>query len=64
MNDFKYTLKFVSFQKLQTDFKPTNLFYALGFVRLAVAQLVEALCYNSEGRGFDSRWRHWNFSFI
>jgi hypothetical protein len=22
----------------------------------AVAQLVEALCYNSEGRGFDSRW--------
>ena len=28
----------------------------------AVAQLVEALCYNPEGRGFDSRWRHWNFS--
>jgi len=27
----------------------------------AVAQLVEALCYKSEGRGFDSRWCHWNF---
>ena len=28
----------------------------------AVAQLVEALRYKSEGRGFDSRWCHWNFS--
>jgi len=28
----------------------------------AVAQLVEALRYNSEGREFDSRWCHWNFS--
>ena len=28
----------------------------------AVAQLVEALCYKSEGRGFDSRSCHWNFS--
>jgi len=27
----------------------------------AVAQLVEALCYKSEGRGFDSRWCQWNF---
>ena len=27
----------------------------------AVAQSVEALRYKSEGRGFDSRWRHWNF---
>jgi hypothetical protein len=24
-----------------------------------VAQLVEALCYKLEGRGFDSRWCHW-----
>ena len=30
----------------------------------AVAQLVEALRYKSEGRGFDSRWCHWNFSLI
>jgi hypothetical protein len=28
----------------------------------AVAQLVEALRYNPEDRGFDSRWSHWNFS--
>jgi hypothetical protein len=28
----------------------------------AVAQLVEALCYKPEGRGFDSRWCHKNFS--
>jgi hypothetical protein len=27
----------------------------------AVAQLVEALRYKSEGRVFDSRWCHWNF---
>jgi hypothetical protein len=27
----------------------------------AVAQLVEALRYKSEGRGFDFRWCHWNF---
>ena len=27
----------------------------------AVAQLVEALRYNPEGPGFDSRWRHWIF---
>jgi len=29
----------------------------------AVAQLVEALRLKSEGRGFDSRLCHWNFSF-
>jgi len=29
----------------------------------AVAQLVEALRYKPEGRGFDSRWCHWNFLF-
>jgi hypothetical protein len=28
----------------------------------AVALLVEALRYIVEGRGFDSRWYHWNFS--
>ena len=28
----------------------------------AVIQLVEALRYKSEGRGFDSRWCHRNFS--
>jgi hypothetical protein len=28
----------------------------------AVAQLVEALRYKPERRGFDSQWCHWNFS--
>jgi hypothetical protein len=28
---------------------------------LLVAQLVEALRNKPEGRGFDSRWCHWNF---
>ena len=28
----------------------------------AVAQVVETLRHKSEGRGFDSRWCHWNFS--
>jgi hypothetical protein len=28
----------------------------------AVAQVVEALRYKPEGRGFDSQWCHWNFS--
>ena len=27
-----------------------------------MVQLVEALRYKPEGRGFDSRWCHWNFS--
>jgi hypothetical protein len=30
---------------------------------LLVAHLVEALSYKQEGRGIDSRWCHWNFSF-
>jgi hypothetical protein len=29
----------------------------------ALAQSVEALRYKPEGRGFDSRWCHWDFSF-
>jgi hypothetical protein len=27
-----------------------------------LSQLVEALRYNPEGRGFDSRWGHWGSS--
>jgi hypothetical protein len=30
-------------------------------VTLLVAQLVEALRYKPEGRGFDPRWCHWKF---
>jgi len=40
-------------------------FYRPGFiiyVGYAVTQLAEAQRYKSEGRGFDSRWCHWNFS--
>jgi hypothetical protein len=33
-------------------------------VGYAVTQLVVSLCYEVEGRGFDSRWCHWNFSLI
>jgi hypothetical protein len=36
-----------------------SLFIYLG---ATVAQLVEALHYKPEGRGFDSRWCHWSFS--
>ena len=32
-----------------------------GLIGQAVAQFVEALRYKPEGRGFDSRWCHWNF---
>jgi hypothetical protein len=28
----------------------------------AVGPLIEALRYKLEGRGFNSRWCHWNFS--
>ena len=33
-----------------------------GVVGHTVAQLVGALCYKPEGRGFDSRWCLWNCS--
>jgi hypothetical protein len=28
----------------------------------AVTQVIQALRYKPEGRGFDSRWSNWNFS--
>jgi hypothetical protein len=44
------------------DFKPNSL-YSYVYNRVHVgAQLVEALCYKSESRVFDSRWCHLNFS--
>ena len=52
----KYLLFFVLFTTLTQH-------YTFAHLRdHAVAQLVEALRYMSEGRGFDSRWCHWNFS--
>jgi hypothetical protein len=45
-------------ETLQTKFRVP--FYRVrGYV---VAQLVEAMRYKPEGRGFDSRLCHWNFS--
>jgi hypothetical protein len=40
-------------------FSNRSLFWA--FVSFCLAQLVEALRYKSEGRGFESRLCHWNF---
>jgi hypothetical protein len=43
----------------EAKMKPSLIFLIQG---TQVAQLVEALRYKPEGRGFDSRWCHWNFS--
>ena len=43
-------------------FCPCNMFRTFTLAGHAVAQLVEALRYKPEGRGFDSRWFNWNFS--
>jgi hypothetical protein len=57
-------MQFMHIQKLNTlkslwkNYPPFN-FNTWGH---AVAQLVEALRYKPERRGFDSRWCHWNFS--
>ena len=37
-------------------------YYLLTQRRHVVVQLFEAPCYKPEGRRFDSRWCHWNFS--
>ena len=37
-------------------------FKVITVVYIAVAQLVKTVRYKPEGRGFDSRWCHWNFS--
>jgi hypothetical protein len=47
-------IKFLSFTVLTH-----SIFLNMGH---AVAQLVEALRYKPERRGFDSRWCLWNFS--
>ena len=38
------------------------LFYLFQFLGHEVTQFVEELCCKPEGRAFDSRWCHWNFS--
>ena len=42
--------------------RPLSAFSFIGSTWHAVAQLVEVLLYKPQGRGFDSRWCHWNFS--
>jgi hypothetical protein len=53
-------------EKLQSDrkyfFKTLLLFKSILRGTLLVAQLVEALRFRLEGRGFDSRWRNCDFS--
>jgi len=41
-----------------------NVGYHSAFNRHAVAQLFEALRHKPEDRGFESRWRYWDFSLI
>jgi len=53
-NEDKQTNKYVCFLVKCGEF--------VLFGGYTVAQLVEALRYKPEGRGFDSRWCHWNFS--
>ena len=36
--------------------------YDFPYSKFTMAQLVEAQRYKPQGRGFDSRWYHWNFS--
>jgi hypothetical protein len=52
----------VSFGDSRTGCSPTIFVCIVIAWDNAVAQLVEALRYKSEGRGFESRWCHWNFS--
>ena len=53
---------------MYVDVTKKNAIFTLDFYlthnrkRHAVEQLVEAIRYKPEGRGFDSRWCHWNFS--
>jgi hypothetical protein len=49
--------------KIVTASYESNLFdLRVLYLGHAVMQLVEALRYKPECRGFDSRWYHWNFS--
>jgi len=50
----------MSFSLLLSFYKVIR-YRLMSFVGHAVAQLVEALRYKSEGRGFDSRCCHWIF---
>ena len=50
--------------KIALDFVQFETTYKGGWGTLLVALLVEAQRYKPEGRGFESRWCHWNSLFI
>jgi len=55
----------ITLQKLSINVKTTNFnshMLTPGRGGHTMAQLVETLRYKPEGRGFDSRWCHCNFS--
>jgi len=58
---FFYTYLLIPYFLLRSHYLFT---FAFRWGTLLVAQLVEALRYKPEGRGFDSRWCNWNFSLI
>jgi hypothetical protein len=57
----KYLLLFTTFQAVERETLEGKADALLPHGAV-VAQLVEALCYKPEGRGFDSGWCHWKFS--
>jgi len=52
-------VKYILISCIKLVFLLNNLYSLLAHV---LAQLVEALRYNPEGRGMDCRWYLWNFS--
>ena len=49
----------IGLKEIINPFKPCDYIYK--YLGYAVMQLVEALRFNSQGRGFDSRWGPWDF---
>jgi hypothetical protein len=50
------------YERKYTHYIFVTIHYTEGWGEHEVAQLVEALRYKPEGRGFDSPWCHWDFS--
>ena len=59
---FRIEIRAQTLQKTKKTTTEIKKCFPLVMVGHAVAQLVEAMCYKPEVRGFDSRWCHWNFS--
>jgi hypothetical protein len=52
------------FMQVHPDFAPLILPFIHIYLGHAVAYLVEALCYKTEGRGFNFKLDHWVFQLI